>query len=149
MRTRLVVRFGLVLAALASLAASASAVLPPEVYAQGRVDAVHHVQVRIDRRSGLSWFTDHGACAIEGEVVRVFRGDLSVGDEIGFDIDCAKPRANIPAGPVLWTAWRAIEDAAYIEVYLDAEGEIEMWQSMLLSAPSDEPACPVEGEGSC
>lgn len=136
-------------AALGLGAGAAFAVLPPEVYAQARVDAPHHVQIRIARVVALPWYQDHGACEVRGEVVRVFKGDLEDGDELRLKVDCAKPRARLPAGPQLWTSWRALEEARVIEAYLDQNRAVASWQTTLLSEPSDEPACPEDGEGSC
>lgn len=138
-----------VLAPVLVLAAAALAALPPEEYAQARVDALHHVQIRIERVTGLPWYVDHGACEVRGEVVRVFRGDLAQGDELTLQIDCAKPRARLPNGAALWTSWRALDEARVIEAYLDENKAVDTWQTLLLSEPTDEPACPVEQEGSC
>jgi hypothetical protein len=134
----------------AGLAAGAAfAALPPEVYAQARVDAPHHVQLRIERVTGLPWHQDHGACEVRGDVVRVFKGDIAEGDELTLRIDCAKPRARLPNGGALWTSWRALEEARVVEAYLGADKAVASWQTVLLSEPSDEPACTEEQEGSC
>ncbi len=123
--------------------------LPPEAYEEARRDAVHHLQLRIDNVEGLPWHADQGACVVEGEVVRVFRGDHQPGDALAIAIDCAKPRARLQPGPQLWTSWRAIEQAGYVEAYLDEGGAVARWQTMLLSEASDEPACPEDTAGAC
>ena len=135
---------------LATLTATrAGAVLPPAAYEEARHVAVHHIQMRIDAVEPLPWNLETGPCGVTGEVVRVFMGDHAVGDTLSFAIDCAKPRASLGAGPQLWTAWRAIEEAGYVEAYLDTEGAVAGWQTVLLSEPSDEPACPLDTVGSC
>lgn len=128
-----------------ALAYGAFAVMPPQVYADARRDAEHHIQMRIDDVKGLGWFQDHGACEVRGEVVRVFRGDLEVGAPLTLAVDCAKPKARLAPGPQLWTPWRALREAGYLEAFLTEEGEIALWQSQLLSEPSDAPACDLEG----
>ncbi len=152
MTGRLVLRSAAVAAAGATLAlavGAAFAALPPEVYAQARVDAPNHVQIRIERVSGLPWYLDHGPCEVRGDVLRVFKGDIEEGEELRLKIDCAKPRARLPDGAALWTSWRALEEARVLEAYLDDDRAVASWQTVLLSEPSDEPACPEDAEGSC
>jgi hypothetical protein len=127
----------------------AAAVLPPEVYVAARREADEHLQMRIEEVGSPPWYSDHGSCRVAGEVVRVFRGERAPGDRLAIDVDCAKPHARLPAGPALWTSWRAIEEAGYIEAYLDETGAVAAWQTMLLSEPSDEPACAIDLEGPC
>jgi hypothetical protein len=133
----------------ATIAVAAAAVLPPEVYTAARREAAEHLQLRIEDVGSPPWYADHGACRVAGEVVRVFRGAHAPGDRLAIDVDCAKPRARLPDGPTLWTSWRALEDAGYIEAYLDERGSVAAWQTMLLAEPSDEPACAIEVEGPC
>lgn len=122
-------------------AVAASAVLPPQAYIDARHAAVHHLQARIDGVEGPGSGVDHGACLVDVEVLAVFRGGHQPGDRLTLAIDCAKPGANLPAGPVLWTSLQAIQQAGYVEAYLDADGSVAGWQTVLLSAPSDEPEC--------
>ena len=105
--------------------------------------------MRIDSVRGLPWYRDHGACAVAGRVVRVFRGDHYEDERMIIEVDCAKPRARLQPGPQLWTSWRALKQAEVIEAYLDVDDSVMSWQTMLLSAPSDEPACPEDQAGPC
>lgn len=147
-------RFGAACAAVLALGAlalatSASAELAPEEYVKLRADAVHHVQLRIRRVQGLPWYTDHGPCTVSGEIVRVFAGDHAVGDDLELAVDCAKPRARLPNGAALWTSQRALDQADFIEAYLNADGTVAGWQTVLLDEPSDEPACPSDSPTPC
>jgi hypothetical protein len=135
----------------AGLAAAADDPPSANPYAKARHNAAHHLQLKIDHVEPLPWYADHGACGVTGEVARVYRGDHHPGDKLVIAIDCAKPRANLPSGPQLWTAWRAIEQAAYVEAYLNADGAVAHWQTVLLSKDeaSDKPACPEDADGAC
>jgi hypothetical protein len=144
-----VVLLSAAVAALGLAAGAAFAALPPEAYAQARVEAPHHVQMRIERVGGLPWYLDHGPCEVRGEVIRVFKGDIAEGDQLTLKIDCAKPRARLPDGPALWTSWRALDEARFVEAYLDGDKAVASWQTVLLDEPSEEPACPEDQEGSC
>jgi hypothetical protein len=137
------------LAAALAAAFAAAAALPPEVYLAARREAAEHLQLRIEAVAPPPWYADHGACRVTGEVVRVFRGGHAPGDRLAIEVDCAKPRARLPDGPTLWTSWRALEEAGFIEAYLDDRGAVAVWQTMLLSEPSDAPSCAVDFEGLC
>jgi hypothetical protein len=149
-------RFGAARAAVLALFAFAAALgvpafaeLAPEEYVKLRGDAVHHVQLRIRRLQGLPWYTDHGPCTVSGEIVRVFAGDHAVGDDLEIAVDCAKPRARLPNGAALWTSQRALDQADFIEAYLNADGTVAGWQTVLLDEASDEPACPPDSPAPC
>jgi hypothetical protein len=144
-------RLAAIAAVVCGSVAAAQSAAADDPYTTARRAAAHHVQMRIKDVQDLPWYLDKGPCNVQGEVVRVFRGDYERGDDLTIAIDCAKPRARVkqsPQGP-LWTSWRAIKDAGYVEAYLDEEGEVARWQTVLLSEASDEPACPVDAAGTC
>lgn len=126
----------------------AHAVLPPGVYQKARAEAAYHVQVAID---GVKVPAETpGACEVSGKIVQIFRdtqGNLKDGETISFPIDCIRSDAEAFPGPAQWTGVNELDDARFIEVYLNDEDDglkTARWQSRIIEEPSPNPQLPVE-----
>lgn len=80
--------------------------------------APFHVQVEIlDRRLG-----EPGELArIDGQIARVFRGHLRVGERVRFEIAVYRQPDEITAGGWSWIDVETFEAARFVEVFLEGE----------------------------
>jgi hypothetical protein len=121
--------------------------LRPEQYLAGRHTARFHVQVEILAVAGPD--RTPGDAAVTARVVRVFRGDLAVGDEIRYAEaviraeDWEPPNIErVPIGGTIWKEYDAVHRAKYAEAFLNGTPpvlEVALWQSWLIDAPTDAP----------
>jgi len=118
----------------------AFAVLPPQAYLSARAEAPRHVQISIASVSPPQ--ANEMACAVRGEVVRRFRGNLKVGRKLALQVDCRRPEGGF-AGPQLFIDETALRTARYAEVFLsaDASPAVVRWQFHIIDAPSKKPRC--------
>lgn len=119
---------------------AAQAVLAPEYYEEARRSAPSHLQIAVEDVSGPSG--GMGDCMVEGEVVRVFKGDLSSGVKLTFAVSCYD-YGDIPNGATLWTDYDALSEAKYVEAFMsaDAPPRIVLDQVEIVVAPRDTPYC--------
>jgi hypothetical protein len=120
--------------------------LRPERYLEARHTARFHVQVEILAVAGPD--QTPGDAAVTARVVRVFRGDLAVGDEIRYAEAVIRPAdweenfEQIPIGGTVWKEYDAVHRAKYAEAFLNGtppDLELALWQSWLIDAPTDAP----------
>lgn len=133
-------------------AATADAVMPPEVYRQARRDAAHHVQVEITKATVPD--RTPGECRLEGTVVKVFRsrGDvLAAGTPVAFTLSCLRPGDEPMLGGTLWGSADSLRAARFVEAYFDGADagalHVARWQYMLIDAPTDTPRCTADSPG--
>lgn len=149
---RLAFRSGLLALAVLGLPGRGSAVLPPDVYIEARASADHHVQVAVQQVRPPE--TTPGLCRLKARVVTVFRSrdrHLEVGTPVAFALDCLTDGDTPPTGGTLWALVQSIQDARFIEVYLDGEAgalQVARWQYGIIDGPSAAPQCP-EGTLNC
>jgi hypothetical protein len=130
------------------LTGMASAMMAPEYYQKARAEAPYHVQIAITRVEAPR--TGAGACAVEGQVLRIFKdatGKLSKDMIIGFPVACRRQSDVVPIGGTVWLDTSALEHADYMEVYLDdsAEGfDVALWNYKLITELSPAPQFPVQ-----
>jgi len=124
----------------AALTGPAAAVLAPEFYEEARRSAPNHLQIEIKDVSSPSG--GMGPCKVEGEVVRVFKGDLAPGAKLKFEVSCYD-YGTIPSGPTLWTDYDALVDAKFLEAFMsaDASPRIALDQVEIVLEPRDAPYC--------
>jgi|HigsolmetaAR201D_1030396.scaffolds.fasta_scaffold33038_2 hypothetical protein len=100
---------------------SAAALMPPEVYEEGRNSAPYHLEVRI-----VAMTPDDdpiGQCAVEAVVETVHRDGsarLAPGDAVTFDVDCVRADAD-PNQILDGVLYERVEDLApgtLLDVYL-------------------------------
>jgi len=134
------------------LPAMALAVLPPDTYRDARRAADHHVQIRVDRITPPR--KTPGRCAVEGDVVTVFRSagsGLGEGMAVSFGVDCLAPGDEPMVGGTLWIGAAELREARYLEVYLNDSGEdgvaVARWQYVIVDGPSETPRCPEDHPG--
>lgn len=127
-------------AGIAGAATLAHAVMPPEVYEEGRRTAPNHVQIGVD--SVVPPNTGRGDCAVFGRILKVFRGDLRPGEAITFNVSCYL-HGGVPAGGTLWTDYDALKRAKYLEAFMTKgpQPQIVLDQVEIVIAPRDEPYC--------
>ena len=127
-------------AGIAGAATMAHAVMPPEVYEEGRKTASNHVQIGVD--SVVPPNAGRGDCAVFGRVLKVFRGDLRAGEAITFNVSCYL-RGGVPAGGTLWTDYDALKRAKFLEAFMTKgpQPQIVLDQVEIVLAPRDEPYC--------
>ncbi len=132
--------------------APAMGVLPPQLYAQARVDAAHHVQVSVSRMTPPR--ETPGVCRVQGRVVTVFRsrgGVLSPGAPVSFGVDCLAPGDDPGVGGTLWQGVESLKNARFIEAYLNGDVppglSVARWQYSIITAPTAEPVCPEDKPG--
>ena len=112
-------------------------------YLYGRQSAEFHVQVEVVSLEHTDYFP--AQVQLEGRLVRIFRdrkNRLAIGDIIIFPVDVTEEGAYIPTGATLWTYYKNIKSARYLEVFLDGEPpqlEIATWQSAVIPSPSEKP----------
>jgi hypothetical protein len=121
-------------------AGTAQAVLAPEYYEEARRSAVNHLQIAIENVGAPA--DGMGACAVAGSVVRVFRGGLKAGEPIVFTVACYH-YGSIPDGATLWTDYRALSRARYLEAFMtgDTPPRVMLDQVEIVLAPRDRPYC--------
>jgi hypothetical protein len=124
----------------AALTGPAAAVLAPEYYEEARRSAPSHVQIKIEDVGSPSG--GMGPCDVEGEVVRVFKGDLAPGAKLRFDVSCYD-YGTIPSGPTLWTDYDALVDAKFLEAFMsgDPAPKVALDQVEIILEPRDAPYC--------
>jgi hypothetical protein len=124
----------------ATLAGPADAVLAPEYYEEARRTAPNHVQIELKSVAGPDGGL--GACAVEGVVIRSFRGTLAPDEAISFAVSCYD-YGEIPAGGTLWTDYDALKVARYLEAFMsdDRPPRILLDQVEIILAPRDRPYC--------
>jgi hypothetical protein len=110
--------------------AAASAVMHPMYYRQARMEAAHHVQIRVlgvtGPRNGI-W----GDCVVRGRIARVFKGDLPT-----------------PVGGALTTPTLEVRKAKVLEAFLNGTpANIVRDQAVILPRLTDTPACDPAAEG--
>jgi hypothetical protein len=128
--------------------ASANALMAPEYYRKARAGAPYHVQVAITKvvapRQGP------GNCEVEGKVAEVFKdatGQLPKGADVDFTVACRRPGDTVPLGGTIWLDTNSLEQAEFIEVYLNDTGagfEVALWNTKIIAAPSAAPQFPVD-----
>ncbi len=134
------VRFLPGLALTAVLAAPAHALLAPEYYQEARRSAANHVQIKLDSVEAPDG--GMGACPVEGEIVRVFRGAMQPGERVAFTVSCYD-YGTIPDGATLWTDYDALNQAKFVEAFLSADTppRIVLDQIEIILTPRDKPYC--------
>lgn len=121
----------------------AHAVMAPEVYEEGRRTAANHVQIRVTHvrppEGGM------GDCAVTGEVMQVFRGDLGAGDVIKFDVSCYA-YGELPDSGTLWTDVDALRKARFLEAFMSSgpNPHVVLDQIEIIVAPRDRPYCDTD-----
>ena len=128
------------------IADRSAAVMPPDVYIDARAAADHHVQVALHevRRPAVT----PGLCGIEASVITVFRShdqQLAQGTPVAFTVDCLGEADEPIPGGTLWGRVGDLQQARYIEVYLDGPPgalEVARWQYGIIEGPTDAPQCP-------
>ena len=135
-------------ATLAALPGVAWALMPPQVYRDGRMRAAHHVQVRVTDVTPPA-HGQLGECAVRGRVVRVFKGDLTRGTPLALTLWCKGPArgeaaiAQMPfVGGRLDTPTQTLQAARYLEVFLGGTPpNIIHDQAKIIAKPSRRPVC--------
>ena len=86
-----------------------------------------------------------GNCAVTGEVVSVFRGDLGAGDVIKFDVSCYA-YGELPDGGTLWTDVDALRNARFLEAFMSAgpNPHVILDQIEIIVAPRGQPYCDTD-----
>ncbi|MBP7705314.1 MAG: hypothetical protein KA105_08565 [Caulobacter sp.] len=110
----------------AVVATPAAALLPPRYYQEARDKAAHVVVFDVTHvgvPAGVS-----GDCNVEGKVIRDERGDLKPGDAVKMAVPCRTPLATPMPGPVIWQDMEALSRSAHGKAYLDAEGNLALYQ---------------------
>jgi hypothetical protein len=111
---------------LATMASPAAAMLPPKYYEKARPEAAHVVifeVVDVGVPAGVQ-----GDCNVEGKVIRDERGDLKPGDKIRIAVPCRTALAPPMPGPVIWQDMEALSRSAHGKAYLDARGQLALYQ---------------------
>ena len=131
------------LAALGAFGGKAAAVLAPEYYEEARRSAPNHIQIAIDNVGSPSG--GMGDCAVEGRVVKVFKGDLTPDAKLRFAVSCYD-YGTIPQGPTLWTDYDALSEAKFLEAFMsgDPQPRIALDQVEIILEPRDVPYCDDE-----
>jgi len=118
----------------ACLATPAVAALAPEWYEKARRDAPHVVVLEVERVNGLGPTQDHGTCTVIGKVRAVERGGhYRVGGPVEVAVPCAKPRAQVPAGPAQWQGYAALKDSRAGRAWMTRPGELALFQYQILA----------------
>jgi hypothetical protein len=107
------------------VAGSASAMMAPQVYEEGRANAPYHLEVAIVAMTPGDEAID--TCRIEAEVLTVARDDsaaLAPGDRIGFDVDCLRADADPNQIPdcVFFEQVEQLAVGTRLDVYLEDAG---------------------------
>lgn len=120
-----------------------------------RLNAMHHVQVRI-LKIAVPVVTP-GDCRIWGEVVALFKGAkryLREGTKLEFDISCKRRNDLIPTGDTQWLEVAQLQDTRFIEAYLNSTRDggavafrVPAWQYRIIEAPTSNPQCPDTTKG--
>ena len=126
----------------------AYALMAPEYYQKARGEAQYHVQIDITKVEAPR--TGAGTCAVEGQVLQIFKdatGKLAKDQIIGFTVSCRRKDDKVPIGGMLWLDTDALEKADYMEVYLNdaADGfDVALWNYKLIPKLSAAPQLPVD-----
>lgn len=112
-------------------------------YEQARRDAEFHVQVEI-RHVQRNVATPGQAC-VDADVIRIFRGQhaLKLGDAVRFVVSVLTGNESlddVPIGGTIWTNYNNLQEARYLEVFLDGlprECAVALWQLAIIDSPSD------------
>lgn len=101
--------------------------LPPYVYEEARATASDHIQVEVVRVGAPAATEynprgDHGSCRVDGRVAQVFRGRLTVGAQVVFEVSCATADARVPVGGTIWQDLQALQSARVLEGLFNREG---------------------------
>lgn len=127
-----------------SVAASASAALPPQAYLQARREAGLHLQLRVLR---VTPRPAEDVCRVEGRTLRVYRGAARPGARITVDAPCRFPGALPMPGPVLWFQPGDIRKGQVLEGFFEGPAErpaIARSQLFVVSGESAEPRCGLD-----
>ena len=109
----------------------------------GRKTAKFHVQVEIVSLEKPGYFP--ATIQLEGRLIKIFRDNenqLTIGDTITFPIEVTDEGAFIPEGATLWTYYKNISSARFMEAFLNGEPpdlEIELWQKVIIPSASEKP----------
>ena len=122
----------LVLALAAALTATAAqAALAPQYYQQARDQAPNVVVLEITAVTPPA--ADHGDCKVAARAHQVERGDLyRNGQAFTVSVPCVTPRAQIPAGPVVWQRREDLRAGARARAWMDGGGGLALYQFQLL-----------------
>lgn len=117
--------------------------MTPEEYQKARADAEFHVQLEV--KKVVPPARSPGICAVEGVVVRVFRGSLAAGTPMRLELSCRRKDERVRPGGEHWTSWEALEKAKFLEAYVNREGAgyaVAAWQSEIIPSASAAPQFP-------
>ena len=110
--------------AIALTAGAAHAALAPQYYQQARDQAPNVVVLEITGVTPPA--RDHGDC-------KVARGDLyRNGQAFTLIVPCMTPRAQIPAGPVVWQRREDLKTGVKARAWMDGGGNLALYQFQLL-----------------
>jgi hypothetical protein len=132
----------------ALLPSLAHAIMPPDVYRNSRINADHHVQITVTQVTP-PLNTDQGKCTVQGEVARVFKGNLKIGASVNLTLSCeeaALGRAAIPTprmvGGALYTPTSTVQRARFLEAFITGSPpDIVNDQAVILPALTAQPRC--------
>lgn len=114
--------------------------LQADFYLMARHEARFHVQVEVITVSPVE--RTPGPVRLDARVIQVFRGDrtLKAGDRVTFEEHVMRPGDSIPCGGILWKEGGALQQARYLEVFLNGdppECAVPLCQSEVIAAPSN------------
>lgn len=113
----------------AMVASPAIAALAPEYYQRARDEAASVVVISVERVRGLHFTRGNGACAVEGEVAAVERGDAyQIGQKVTITVPCRRRNAENIATGVVFQEFDALRASERGRAWLDAEGELALHQ---------------------
>ena len=117
--------------ALVLIAGTAHAALAPQYYQQARDQAPNVVVLEITGVTPPA--RDHGDCKVAARAHQVERGDLyRNGQAFTLTVPCMTPRAQIPAGPVVWQRREDLKAGAKARAWMDGGGNLALYQFELL-----------------
>jgi hypothetical protein len=116
---------------LALTAGAAHAALAPQYYQQARDQAPNVVVLDIAKVTPPA--SDHGRCQVAGKVHQVERGArYRNGQAITVAVPCMTANAQVPEGGTVWQQRAALKPGARARAWLDAGGELALYQFELL-----------------
>lgn len=116
------------------------AVLPPEFYEQARNEATYHLQISLEKITVPE--ETPGKCIAFGKVERIFRANqdkIQLLDHIEIPIDCKRKKDEFPVGAVLWEDVSELLNAKFMELFLDQDFHVKLYQSYIIQKLSDQP----------
>ena len=117
--------------AIALTAGAAHAALAPQYYQQARDQAPNVVVLEITGVTPPA--RDHGDCKVAAKAHQVERGDLyRNGQAFTLIVPCMTPRAQIPAGPVVWQRREDLKTGVKARAWMDGGGNLALYQFQLL-----------------